>query len=124
MQGYDCGNEPDVVSKGLRPAVRERVPPGYPTLLQPSTYSGRSLELLHEPLSAPQSVTRILSVLSKRQGALQLIARLEAENARLRVENERLLEQFACWAYNAHTLPAVNRDQTVRPLKAVRSLAR
>lgn len=30
-------------------------------------------------------------------------ARLIAENARLELENQRLLEQFARWAYNAHT---------------------
>jgi len=30
-------------------------------------------------------------------------ARLVAENARLESENQRLLEQFARWAYNAHT---------------------
>lgn len=57
------------------------------------------------------------------QMALDRITRLEAENARLTAENQRLLEQFVCWAYNAHTrgldkaflsrpLPTVNRDQT------------
>ena len=57
------------------------------------------------------------------QVALDRIARLKAENDRLKAENERLLEQFVCWAYNAHTrgldqeflnrpLPRVNRDQT------------
>jgi hypothetical protein len=69
------------------------------------------------------------------QAALERIARLEAENARVEAENQRLLGQFACWAYNAHTrgldkvflsrpLPAVNRDQTARPLKAVKPSAR
>ena len=69
------------------------------------------------------------------QAVMQRIARLEAENDRLGAENERLLGQFACWAYNAHTrgldraflnrpLPAVNRDQTVRPTKAVKPAAR
>jgi hypothetical protein len=59
------------------------------------------------------------------RAALERIARLEGENARLTAENHRLLEQFVCWAYNAHTrgldkdflsrpLPAVNRDQTPR----------
>ncbi|MGE8451158.1 MAG: hypothetical protein ACN6OP_11170 [Pseudomonadales bacterium] len=65
------------------------------------------------------------------QVALERIARLEGENERLRGENQRLLEQFVCWAYNAHTrgldkaflsraLPGVNRDQTemsVQPVK-------
>jgi len=65
------------------------------------------------------------------RAALERIARLEGENARLRAENARGLEQFARWAYNAHCrgldkaflsrpLPAVNRDQTVHPLKAVK----
>lgn len=57
------------------------------------------------------------------QAALDRIARLETENRRLESENNRLLEQFARWAYNAHIrgldkdflnqpLPAVNRGQT------------
>ena len=56
------------------------------------------------------------------QKALERIARLEFENTRLESENEKLLEQFARWAYNAHTrgldshflnqpLPSVNRGQ-------------
>ncbi|MHC2996343.1 hypothetical protein OA56_02870 [Tepidiphilus sp. HLB4] len=56
--------------------------------------------------------------------AMARIARLEAENKRLEYENQRLLEQFVVWAYNAHTrgldkdflsqpLPAVNRGQTL-----------
>lgn len=55
------------------------------------------------------------------QKALEKIARLEAENKRLEYENQQLLEQFARWAYNAHTrgldsnflnesLPPVNRS--------------
>jgi len=65
------------------------------------------------------------------QAALERIRRLEAENARLEAENQALLGQFACWAYNAHTrgldhaflsrpLPTVNRDQTA-PLSAQKS---
>jgi len=57
--------------------------------------------------------------------ALDRIARLESENRRLESENNQLLEQFARWAYNAHTrgldheflnrpLPSVNRGQTKR----------
>lgn len=37
------------------------------------------------------------------QIALDRIARLEAENARLERENNALLEQFVRWAYNAHS---------------------
>ena len=59
------------------------------------------------------------------QLALERIARLDAENRRLEAENNNLLEQFARWAYNAHTrgldhdflnraLPSVNRGQTKR----------
>ncbi|AUT67236.1 MULTISPECIES: hypothetical protein [Paraburkholderia] len=57
------------------------------------------------------------------QVALDRVARLEAENRRLVAENNALLEQFARWAYNAHTrnltneflnnpLPAVDREQS------------
>ncbi|MFY4698332.1 hypothetical protein [Burkholderia glumae] len=60
------------------------------------------------------------------QVALERIARLEAENQRLAAENNALLEQFARWAYNAHTrnltedflnhpLPAVDRQRS-KPL--------
>lgn len=56
------------------------------------------------------------------QKAMERIARLETENKRLNSENVKLLEQFVCWAYNAHSrglnsdflnkaLPAVNRGQ-------------
>jgi len=60
------------------------------------------------------------------QMALDQIERLKGENRRLEIENRRLLEQFARWAYNAHTralsieflntpLPDVNREQSDRP---------
>lgn len=66
------------------------------------------------------------------QAALERIARLEGENTRLEAENQRLLEQFATWAYNAHTrgldntflsrpLPSVDRDQTFKPKGAKRA---
>jgi hypothetical protein len=56
---------------------------------------------------------------------LQINARMEAENKRLKHENARLLEQFARWAYNANNrgiheallnrpLPEVNRDSALR----------
>lgn len=65
------------------------------------------------------------------QVALERIVRLEGENERLAAENQRLLEQFVRWAYNAHTrgldkaflsraLPAVNRDRTEKPIKLVK----
>ena len=37
------------------------------------------------------------------QAALQRLGRLENETARLQAENQRLLDQFAHWVYNAHT---------------------
>lgn len=37
------------------------------------------------------------------QAALERIAKLEGENQRLQMENNRFLEKFATWAYNAHT---------------------
>lgn len=57
------------------------------------------------------------------QKALERIERLTAQNQRLEMENNRLLERFARWAYNAHTrgldeeflnrpLPPVDRGQT------------
>ncbi|MYN47596.1 hypothetical protein GTP23_21355 [Pseudoduganella sp. FT93W] len=60
---------------------------------------------------------------SELQAALERIARLEGENQRLRMENNRFMEKFATWAYNAHSrglneaflsqpLPIVNREVT------------
>lgn len=57
------------------------------------------------------------------QKAMELIDRLKSENGRLKAENNSLLEQFARWAYNAHTrgldekflnkpLMPVDRDRT------------
>lgn len=54
---------------------------------------------------------------------MERCARLEAENARLNSENERLLLQFLVWSYNAHVrglseeylnrpLPNINREVT------------
>lgn len=55
--------------------------------------------------------------------AAQRIKRLEEENARLKKENDLLLEQFVVWQYNAHRnglseaqlndpLPVINRDSS------------
>lgn len=59
------------------------------------------------------------------QAANGRIARLAAENERLEAENNRMLEQYALWAYNAHKrgldikflsqpLPQVDRARTDR----------
>lgn len=68
-------------------------------------------------LSEDQENNPAIALLKKR------IDRLEAENSRLQLENDRLLEQFVRWAYNAHLkgldkdfldnpLPRVDREQT------------
>ena len=73
------------------------------------------------PHPAEWSRTRLNEAEAK--ALIERYKRLEAENARLKVENERLLEQFVTWAYNASTrgldmtflcqpLPKVDRDQT------------
>lgn len=46
------------------------------------------------------------------------LKRVEAENLRLKVENERLLEQFVTWAYNAH-LKGLTREYLNNPLPRV-----
>jgi hypothetical protein len=67
---------------------------------------------------------------SKRPASLsiaeQRIRRLEGENGRLKEENERLLEQFVRWQYNAYKhgmsqekldapLPQIDRDSSEKP---------
>jgi hypothetical protein len=51
------------------------------------------------------------------------IARLDAENRRVEAENDRLLEQFARWAYNASTRN-IEFDDLDRPLPPVQRSAR
>lgn len=53
------------------------------------------------------------------QVALDRIARLEAENARIKAENNALLEQFVRWAYNAHSR-GLTQDFLNQPLAEVR----
>jgi hypothetical protein len=50
--------------------------------------------------------------------ALQRIERLQGENARLTAENHNLLEQFARWAYNAHSR-GLDQNFLNRPLPPV-----
>ena len=86
----------------------------------------QAFQLTKERISrAPRAVTNAPKGLSAAEATvvLERFRRLEAENARLKLENERLLEQFVVWAYNASTrgldaaflgqaLPQVNRDRT------------
>ena len=80
--------------------------------------------------AAPDGVSRRRGAASpaspELQAALERIERLENQSTRLEQENQRLLEQFVRWAYNAHVrgldlvylsqpLPTVNRGQT-RPM--------
>lgn len=57
------------------------------------------------------------------QAMQERLSRLEAENARIKAENQRLLEQFVRWSYNAslrglddrclnQALPRVDRERT------------
>ena len=51
--------------------------------------------------------------------AAQRIKRLEEENARLKNENERLLEQFVIWQYNAYS-QGLTEQQLTAPLPKAR----
>lgn len=79
-----------------------------------------AFELRKEALSDGDEAVRAVRS-PELQKALERIDRLEAEKNRLESENQRLLEQFARWAYNAHAreldvnflnrpLPPVNRS--------------
>lgn len=81
-----------------------------------------------QSLAGGASETKVKGVPVEVQKALERIARLEAKTARLEAENQRLLEQFARWAYNAHTrgldefflnrpLPFIDRDRTPSNVK-------
>lgn len=80
-----------------------------------------AFELRKKGLADGDGETRIVRS-PELQKALERIARLEVEIKRLESENERHLEQFARWAYNAYTrgldknflnqeLPRANRGQ-------------
>jgi uncharacterized membrane protein len=49
----------------------------------------------------------------------RLVEVLKAENARLKLENQRLIEQFIRWAYNAYALKKMSKDMLDRPLPEV-----
>jgi hypothetical protein len=73
-------------------------------------------------INQPQKAAEKLSTVEVEK-LLERLNRLSAENTRLKMENERFSEQFAVWAYNAHSrgipeaflsrpLPAIDREQT------------
>lgn len=92
----------------------------------------QAFQLTKERISgSPRAVTNVPKGLSAAEATvvLERFRRLEAENARLKLENERLLEQFVVWAYNASTrgldasflgqpLPPIDRDLTKLQPKA------
>lgn len=49
---------------------------------------------------------------------MQRTNRLEAENVRLRMENERMLEQYVTWAYNAY-LKGLTKEYLNTPINRV-----
>lgn len=59
-----------------------------------------------------------LSLPPTMKAAAERLARLEAENERLRRENESLLEQFVRWQYNAYARGLSDRDLN-GPLPAI-----
>lgn len=84
-------------------------------------FRDRKLSLAEELGKSPNK--RLANLSPELQAALERIERLEAQSIRLHAENDRLLEQFARWAYNAETkgldkaflsrpLPSVNREPT------------
>lgn len=84
-------------------------------------FRDRKLALSQELGSGPRK--RLENLSPELQAALERIERLEMQCTRLQKENDRLLEQFARWVYNAETrgldreflnrpLPSVNREPT------------
>jgi hypothetical protein len=63
----------------------------------------QAVALRREALSGAPRPKRIVKGSLERQKDQERIARLTAENERLKTENNRLLEQFVRWLYNAHT---------------------
>ncbi|KIK83077.1 hypothetical protein [Pseudomonas sp. W15Feb9B] len=67
-------------------------------------------------VSSPERHQKISAV---EVGALtERLNRLEAENGRLKVENDSLLEQFVTWAYNAY-LKGLTKEYLNTPLPRV-----
>ncbi|MGZ9129870.1 MAG: hypothetical protein ACXW4Z_19005 [Candidatus Binatia bacterium] len=71
----------------------------------------------------PGSIDKRVGSSPEFEAALERISRLEGENQRLQMENNRFMEKFATWAYNAHVrgldeaflsqpLPTIDRSIT------------
>lgn len=76
-------------------------------------------QLTKERISGAPTIERRKKLSDAEATALtERLARLEAENDRLKVENERLLEQFITWAYNAH-LKGLTKEYLNSPLPRV-----
>ncbi|CAI8724560.1 transposase [Pseudomonas donghuensis] len=70
-------------------------------------------------LSKPSGSEYRQKFYSQELGAtLERLERLSAENSRIKMENERLLEQFVTWAYNAH-LKGLTKEYLNTPLPGV-----
>jgi hypothetical protein len=93
---------------------------------------GLAYSMRKKTLSAQGDSDEITYSSPELQIANQKLARITAENTRLKAENEHLLEQFVRWAYNAYTrnldkeflnrpLPGVNRDVT-KPSVVVKAI--
>ena len=74
--------------------------------------------LRKEKLSGVPAIERKKAESPELQAALERLARVEGENQRLKMENDRLLEKFATWAYNAHAR-GLTEDFLSQPLPKV-----
>lgn len=68
--------------------------------------------------SASSSQSREKSYSQELVPTLERLERLAAENARLKAENEHMLEQFVTWAYNAY-LKGLTKEYLNTPLPLV-----
>lgn len=68
--------------------------------------------------NAPRPQHRKKSYSQELVPTLARLERLAAENARLKAENEHMLEQFVTWAYNAY-LKGLTKDYLNTPLPLV-----
>ncbi|OOL34699.1 hypothetical protein [Pseudomonas sp. FSL W5-0299] len=76
----------------------------------------RAFMLRKQILSTSVGTRKVVS--SEVQVANDRITRLEGENGRLQMENDRLLEQFVRWAYNAYSR-GLDEQFLSRPLPVI-----